>query len=159
LKTFEFSQNTIQDEAAIDIASSPDFVAAIYRDVEKWGEIFPATIELAKVVQTGENWKEIEVTHKQEGCVPNTLFDLSETEIGLQESKHKFDASFINRFEPAADGGTHYVIRSSISLKGIYKILKPFLIGYVHRQALKRMQEYVLEPMKIAAERSFPGLR
>jgi hypothetical protein len=34
------------------------------------------------------NWKEIEVTHKKGGCVPNTLFDLSDTAIGLKESKH-----------------------------------------------------------------------
>lgn len=152
MREFVIPPRTIQTTASIHIAAPPERVASIYRDVDKWDETFPLTIACAEVIKTGDNWKEIEVTHKQEGCVSNTLIDLSETEIGLQESKHKFDASFLNRFEPA-DGGTRYVIRSYVSPKGIYKILKPFLIGYVHRQALKQMRNYVLEPLKIAAER------
>jgi hypothetical protein len=152
-REFQIPGSTIETEAAIDIAAPPDQVAGIYRDVEKWGETFPATIEHAKVIKTGEKWQEIEVNHKQEGCVPNTLYDLSATEIGLKESKHKFNASFVNTFEPAPGGGTHYVIHSYISLKGIYKVFEPFLKGYVRRQSLKSMKEYVLDPLKTAAEK------
>lgn len=147
-------QNAIQAEAAIDIDAPPEQVAAVYRDVEKWGETFPATIERAQITQAGDNWKQIQVTHKLEGCVPNTLIDLSDTEIGLEESKKKFDASFLNHFLPAADGGTRYVIHAYVHLKGIYSVLKPFLKGYVRRQMLRQMQRYVLDPLKAAAEKN-----
>ena len=57
-------QNAIQTEAAIDIDAPPEQVAAVYRDVEKWCETFPATIEWAQITQTGDNWKQIQVAHK-----------------------------------------------------------------------------------------------
>lgn len=153
-REFRVPNHAIETEAAIDIAAPPQHVASIYRDIDQWGETFPATIASARVIETGENWKQIEVTHKQEGCVPNTLFELSDTEIGLNESKQKFNASFLNQFEPAPGGGTHYVIRGYFSLKGIYKVLKPFLKGYVRRQSLKGMKDYVLVPLKTAAEKT-----
>lgn len=151
-KTFAIPPGVLQAQASIDIAASPETVAALYRNVEKWSEIYPATIAGARCVRSGERWQEIEVTHKQEGSVPNTLFELSDTEIGLEEHKKKFDAWFINRFLPAANGSTHYIIQGYIRLKGIYQLLKPFLKGYVHRQTVKRMRDYVLEPLKAAAE-------
>jgi hypothetical protein len=150
---FQIPKDTIESEAAINIAAPPERVACIYHDVDKWGETFPATIEHAKVIKTGDKWQEIEVEHKQEGCVPNTLYDLSPTQIGLKESKPKFNASFLNTFFPAPGGGTRYVIHAYVSPKGIYKILKPFLKGYVHRQSLKSMKAYVLDPLKAAAEK------
>jgi hypothetical protein len=153
MREFQVSPHAIEEEAAIDIAAPPEHVAAVYRDVAKWGDTFPATIESARVIQTGKNWKEIEVAHKEEGRVPNTLIDLSATEIGLKESKKKFDASFLNRFERASNGGTHYVIHAFISPKGIYKLLKPFLAGYVRHQTLKQMSNFVLGPLKIAVEK------
>ncbi len=83
--------------------------------------------------------------------MPNTLIDLSENEIGLEESKKRFNASFLNQFL-AAGGGTHYVIHAYVQLKGIYRWIKPLLKGYVRRQTSKSMQAYVLEPLKKAAE-------
>jgi hypothetical protein len=153
VREFVIPANAIRAQAAIDIAASPEHSAAVYRNIEKWNETFPATIEHARVVETGDNWKEIEVAHKKEGRVPNTLIFLSDTEIGLEERKHAFNASFLNQFEPAPHGGTHYVITAYISLNGIYKVLKPFLKSYVHRQALKQMKSYVLDPLKRAAEK------
>ena len=128
-------------------------MAEIYRDVEHWGKTFPATIEYARVIETGDNWKQIEVDHKKEGRVPNTLIDLSPTAIGFKESKKRFNAGFLNRFERTANGGTHYVVHAYVSPKGIYKLLKPILAGYVHRQMLKQVRSYVLEPLKVAAEK------
>ena len=156
IREFVPSEKAIQTQAAIDIAAPPARVAAIYRDVKKWGETFPATIERARVIETDENWQQIEVTHKMEGRVPNTLIFLSDTEIGLEESKKKFDASFINQFNPAPGGATHYIITSYVDLKGIYKLLKPFIEDYVHHQALKQMEQCVLEPLKTAAEKVGP---
>lgn len=155
MREFLLPHDAIQAEAEINIAAPPEHVAAVYRDVEKWSNTFSATIESAHITKIGDNWKWIEVTHKKEGRVPNTLFDLSDTEIGLEESKKKFSASFLNHFEPAVDGGTRYIIRAYISLKGIYKILKPLLRGYVRRQTLEQMRRYVLHPLKTAAEKSY----
>jgi hypothetical protein len=64
----------------------------------------------------------------------------------------------VNRFEPGADGGTHFVIDAYISLKGIYKVLRPFLRSYVRRKALEQMRRYVLEPLKRAAEAEWGGV-
>jgi hypothetical protein len=153
MRKFLPAKNAIQAQAAINIAEPPEHVAAVYRAVEKWSDIFPATIEHARVIKTGDNWARVEVTHRMEGRVPNTLYFLSDIEIGLEESKRLFNASFLNRFEPAAGGGTHFIITAYISLKGIYKVLTPFLTGYVRRQALKQMKRYVLEPLKNAVEK------
>jgi hypothetical protein len=153
MRQFVPSQKAIQVEAAIDIAAPPKQVAAVYAEVEKWGETFPATIAHARVIETGDNWKQIEVAHKRAGCVPNTLIVLSDTEIGLEESKARFHASFRNQFEPGAKGGTRYVITAYISLKGVYKVLKPFVKPYGRRQALKQMKSYMLDPLKIAVEK------
>ena len=152
MREFIPPQDAIQAEAAIDIAAPPEHVAALYRDVESWGATFPATIEQARVIETGDNWLRIEVAHKNEGRVPNILLLLSDTVIGLEESKKAFNASFLNRFEPGAKEGTHFVTTAYITLKGFYKMLKPFLKGYVRQQALKQMKRYVLEPLKTAAE-------
>ena len=153
MRKFEPFHDSVQAQAAVDIAAPPRHVAAIYREAEKWSETFPATIARAQVTETGDNWKQIEVTHKTEGRVPNTLIFLSDTEIGLEESKKRFHASFLNQVEPGANGGMHYVITAYISLNGIYKALKPFIKGYVRRQARQQMKKYVLEPLKIAAEK------
>jgi hypothetical protein len=154
MREFRPLRHAIKAQAAIDIAVPPKSVAALYCAVEKWGETFPATIEKAQVIQTGDNWEQIEVIHKSEGRVPNTLIFLSDTEVGLEESKKRFDASFLNRFELAVGGGTHYVITAYISPKGIYRVLKPFLKAYVRRKALNQMKSYVLDPLKTAAEKA-----
>jgi hypothetical protein len=121
MREFIPPRHAITTQAAIDIAAAPEFVAALYRNVEKWEETFPATIAKAQVIQTGDNWEQVEVSHKREGRVPNTLIFLSDTEVGLEESKQRFDAKFLNKFEPAGGGGTHYVITAYISPKGIYR--------------------------------------
>lgn len=87
-----------------------------------------------------------------EGRVPNTLIFLSETEIALEESKKRFNAVFLNQFLPMAQRGTHYMITAYITLKGIYRIMKLFVKHYVRGQALKQMEQYVLAPLKTAAE-------
>jgi hypothetical protein len=64
MRKFAPNPHAIKAQAAIDIAAAPEQVAAIYRDVEKWGET-SGTIERAQVSRpaiTGQ----IEVTHKME---------------------------------------------------------------------------------------------
>jgi hypothetical protein len=153
MREFVPPAHAIRAQTATDIAAPPEYVAALYRDVEKWSETFPATIAHAQVTETGDNWQEIEVDHKKEGQVPNTLIFLSNTEIGLEERKQIYNASFLNKFEPATQGGTRYILTAYISLNGIFKVLKPFLKSYVHGQALKQMKNYVLDPLKMAAEK------
>lgn len=155
VQLFSIPEDGIRSEAWIDIAVLPEQAAIVYRDVENWGKIFPATIAYAQVVRTGEHWQVIEVAHKQEGRVPNTLFNLSETEIGLVEHKKKFDAWFLNRFLPAANGGTRCTIIGSVRLKGFYRLVTPLLRSYVRRQTVERMRHYVLEPLKSAAEQKY----
>jgi hypothetical protein len=152
-------EDAIEEVASIDIAASPEQVAAVYRNVDNWGSTFPDTIQSAHVVKEGDNWKQIEVEHRYEGRVANTLIDLSPTEIALQESKKKFEATFLNRFEPTAEGETHYVIHAYVSLKGIYKLLKPLLKGYVQRQTLEQVRSFVLIPIKTAAEKRVDSQR
>jgi hypothetical protein len=43
------------DVAAIDIVAPPEKIFGRYRDVEKWGETFLATIDHAELIKTGEN--------------------------------------------------------------------------------------------------------
>jgi hypothetical protein len=153
MRKFEPSHDAIHAQTALDIAATPKHVAAVYCEVERWGEIFPATIKRAQVTETGDNWKQIEVTHKNEGNVLNTLILISDSEIGLEESKKRYNASFLNQFEPGVNGCTHYVITAYISLKGIYKALQPCIKGYVRWQARRQMKKYVLDPLKISAEK------
>ena len=142
----------IQTRVSIEINAAPKQVADVYCDVSRWHTTFPATIEHARVVNTGANWQQIEVSHKQEGRVPNTLFFLSDTTIGLTERKKHFDATFLNQFEAADNETTHYVITSYVKLRGLYRVLRPFLVHYVQRRSRDQMRAYVLEPLKAAVE-------
>jgi len=144
----------IHVHAAIHIQAQPEVVAAIYCDVDKWGMTFPATIERARIVSTNGTRQQVEVTHKMEGIVPNTLIRCSPTQLWLEESKHKFSAGFLNEFKAAPDGGTDYEITAYVRPRGAYRLLEPFLKAYVRKRALAQMRAYVLEPLKAAAERT-----
>lgn len=146
--------NAIHVHAAIHIEAQPELVAAIYRDVDRWGTTFPATIEKARVISTNGTRQQVEVTHKTEGIVSNTLIRRSPTQLWLEENKHKFSASFLNEFKAAANGGTNYEITAHVRPKGAYRLLEPFLKAYVRRRALTQIRAYVLEPLKAAAERT-----
>jgi hypothetical protein len=156
MRKFEIPRNAIQAEASIEIDAPPERAAQIYLDVDKWGQTFPATINRARVVKAGDNWKQIEVDHKTEGHVPNTLTVISANEIGLEENKKLFDASFLNRFEPNGNSRTCYTVKAFVGLNSPYKYFKPFLIGYVRRRALNMVRNYVLKPLKVAAENKLP---
>lgn len=154
IRKFQVPKRVIQTRVEMDIDAPPEKVASLYGDVDRWSELYPATIAHAVVVKSGDNWKEVEVSHKIEGCVPNLLIYLSATCIGLEEHKHMFDAWFLNDFQSAGGGSkTRYVITSYIRSKGFFRLMMPFLTGYIHRQSRLQMTDYVLLPIKSAIEK------
>ena len=52
----------------------------------RWDVTFPATIG-ARVIETGDNWQQVEVAHRMNGRVPNALIFLSDTEIELRSEE------------------------------------------------------------------------
>jgi hypothetical protein len=88
----------------------------------------------------------VEVDHRQ-GKVLNVISDLSPDRVALWESKRRYDATFVNSFEPAP-AGTRYHVSADVELKGSARWLAPFLHRYIRRQ----IRRYVLEPMRRAAE-------
>lgn len=82
----------------------------------------------------------------------NILTAVSAEEIRLEEFKKRYDAVFLNRFE-AVPEGTRYTLVGDISLKGLYRLLAPFLKGYIRKQ----MSKWVLEPVKTRAEAQGSG--
>ena len=96
----------------------------------------------------------VEVDHRTAGRAINVIRPLSARIIELEEHKPKYDATFVNRFEPAEDG-TRYTVVADIRLRMPYALLAPFVKGYVRRI----VRRYVLEPMRDAAERDSDAVR
>jgi hypothetical protein len=132
---------------SIIIAADPSTVKKQYLDYVNWSQLFPLTIRRAKLIKEENGALTVEVDHRYEGKVINVLTILSPEEIKLQEFKPKFDAVFINRFE-RVPAGTLYTITANVSLKGIFKVAAPFVLGLIK----KRMLNYVLYPMKKYSE-------
>jgi hypothetical protein len=121
-------------------------VAQLYRDYSNWAQLFPATIHNTHLVRAEGNRTELAIDHR-EGLVPNIMTVISANRIDLWESKHGYDANFVNLFEEIPEG-TRYTVLADIRLKGIRRLLSPLLKGYIRRQIMR----YVLMPMKTAAE-------
>jgi hypothetical protein len=135
----------LHEELEIMINASPQQVAAIYRNYDQWPNVFP-TIKSVRLVREDAGKKVLEIEHL-EGRVTNILTFVSPLEIRLEEWKKRYDARFLSRFDPVSTG-TRYSITANVWLKGIAKLLEPFLGGYIRRQILR----YSLEPVKRAAE-------
>lgn len=138
----------LQARAEIEVHAAPSVVAALYRDYAGWPELFPATIRGVRLLRIENGRTHLEVHHR-EGKVVNVMTDVSDARIDLWEAKRRYDATFVNRFEPTADG-TRYVVEADVRLKGAARLLTPFLGPLVRRQ----LRRYVLEPVRRAAERS-----
>jgi len=136
----------LHEEAEVLIHAPPAQVAALYRDFSGWPRLFPATIRGVRLVRREPQRVTVEVDHRQ-GTVVNVMSDLSPGRIALWESKRRYDATFVNSFEPAPIG-TRYHVTADVELKGPARWLAPFLHRYIRRQ----IQHYVLEPMRRAAE-------
>lgn len=120
-------------------------VIAVYRDYTNWPKIFP-TIKAVRLLCEEPNKITLEIDHR-EGLVANILTFISSEDIKLEEFKKKYDATFLNRFEAVSEG-TRYTLIGDISIKPPYKVLAPFLKGYISKQ----MKKFVLEPVKTRAE-------
>jgi hypothetical protein len=133
-------------EASIIIRAPRALVAQLYRDYQSWPQLFPATIRGVRLVRAEADRTTLVIDHR-EGPVINILSEVSPNRVDLWESKRLYDGTFVNRFDPVPEG-TRYTVSAEIVLKGLARLLDPFLSGYIRRQ----LTRYVLEPMRCAAE-------
>lgn len=139
---------------ALVIHAAPERLAALYLDYENWSRLFSATIRGVRRLEEQHGDITVEVGHKAEGRVVNIIRPMSPTVIVLEELKPRFNATFVNRFE-RAEQGTRYVLDADIRFRLPYALIAPLLRGLVRR----RMRRFVLEPMRLAAERERPRRR
>jgi hypothetical protein len=140
--------NTIDAVVSEHVNAPADRVRALYRDPDNWARLFPATIRGARVVRREGDATVVEVDHV-EGKVVNILRDISSTRIDLVEFKRRYDATFVNEFIPEGEG-MRYRLTASVRLKWPYWLAAPFVKPLV----LARMRRYIVEPLKVAAERT-----
>ena len=140
---------TVHASESLLVRAPAERLAALYMDHAHWNRLFPATIRGTRLLRQAPDETVVEVDHRTEGPVTNVIRPLSPTAIELDEFKPKFDATFVNRFEPVAEG-TRYVVDAEVRLRMPYAIVAPLVGGLVRR----RVRRYVLEPMRAAAEAS-----
>lgn len=138
----------VRTVVSTEINAPPELVAALYADWAEWPRLFPLTIRGVRILADDGQRKTIEVDHATEGKVVNIMMVVSPHEVRLEESKRRFDARFINRFE-AAGHGTRYSIVAEVQLKGVARALAPLAPPIVR----ERLNRFVLEPVRAAAER------
>lgn len=135
-------------EASIIIRAPQTHVAQLYRDYERWPQLFPATIRGVRLIRSEGAKTELEINHR-EGRIPNVMTEVGPDRVDLWEAKRRYEGNFVNRFEVVPEG-TRYTVEADIKLKGAAKLLGPLLGVYIRRQILR----YVLAPMRVAAETS-----
>ena len=143
--TAKWSDGMLHVETSTTIQAPQTRVVEIYKDYRNWPKLFP-TIKAVRLVREEPGRKILEIDH-EEGQVINILTLVSPEEVELEEFKKNYDGKFTNRFE-AVPGGTRFTVAADISLKGCYKLLAPFLDGYIRKQ----ITVFVLDPVKKLAE-------
>jgi ribosome-associated toxin RatA of RatAB toxin-antitoxin module len=124
----------------------PERAYDIYADYAGWPQVFP-TISAVRLVSRAGNSVVLEVDHRTEGKVRNELVLQPKGQLELRESKRRYDARFINWFDPV-NAGTQVSVTGDIRLKGFARLLAPLLGRYARRL----IQRFTLQPIKIAAE-------
>jgi hypothetical protein len=132
-------------DATTVIKAPKETVSDLYAEYTNWPSLFP-TIKGVRLIHQEASKKILEIDHV-EGKVINEMVVRSPDEIDLWEVKRRYTARFLNRFE-SIPGGTRFAVSGEIHLKGIAKLLQPFLRGYVRRQ----MERWQLQPVKAEAE-------
>lgn len=140
-------------ETSTTIRAPAERLVARYLDVAHWPQLFPATIRGTRLLRRDGNTLFVEVDHRAAGFVINVIRQRSADTIELEEHKPRYDATFINRFQPTP-AGTRYSVVADIRLRLPYALLAPFVKRYVRRS----VRRYVLEPMRHAAERDSTGV-
>ena len=135
-------------EAATVVRAPPDRVRALYLDFAHWPALFPATIAGTRLLRREGDALAVEVQHRTEGRVLNRLRPCGPDAVELWESKRRYEATFLNRFDADA-AGTRYTVVAAVRLRWPYALLGPLLRPVV-RRALRRS---VLAPVRAAAER------
>ena len=144
--------STVCVREAMTIRAAPEKAAALYLDYAGWPRLFPATIRGVRFLRERSGEITVEVDHRTEGLVVNVIRPESPTVIVLDELKPRFGATFINRFD-ASPAGTRYTVDAEVRFRGVYAVVAPVLRGIVRR----RIRQFVLEPMRVAAERGSSG--
>jgi polyketide cyclase/dehydrase/lipid transport protein len=132
-------------EIATFVEAPREIVAAVYGEYENWPRLFPTIHGVRLVSQRGTKFV-LAVDHA-EGEVVNEMIVRWPAEIDVRETKRHYDARFLNLFE-SAPGGTTFTVRGEIRLKGVARLLRPFLKGYA-RRLMWRLQ---VTPVKEEAE-------
>jgi hypothetical protein len=135
----------LQVEVSTTVQAPRETVLGVYADHQGWPRLFP-TISGVRLLRREGPKLVLEVDHVQ-GKVINELTVRPPAALDLREVKRRYIARFHNRFE-AVPGGTQFMVRGEIHLKGWASLLQPFLRGYVRRQ----MQRLQLQPVKAEAE-------
>jgi hypothetical protein len=139
---------TVHESVSMKIAAPPERLASLYLDYAGWPRLWPDTIRGVRLIRRDASGTVVEVDHRTAGHVLNIIHPRSSTEIELSEMKPKFDATFVNRFEPIR-AGTRYRVIAIVRLKPPYRVLGPFIHGIVRRM----IRRYVLAPMRTFVER------
>ncbi len=142
---------SVRVREALVVRARPDRLAALYLDYASWPELFPVTIRGVRWLEEHDGDITVEVDHRAEGRVVNIIRPMSASVIALEEFKRRYDATFVNRFESVLEG-TRYILDAEIRFRMPYALVAPLLRGVVRR----RLQQYVLEPMRVIAEQERP---
>jgi polyketide cyclase/dehydrase/lipid transport protein len=135
----------MQVVASTTVSAPKATVWDVYGDYPSWPRLFP-TINGVRLLRRDGATLVLEIDHI-EGTVVNELLVRPPDEISLSEVHRRFDALFCNRFE-TIPGGTRFTVTGEFHLKGLAKLLQPFLRGYARR----RMGRLQLQPVKAEAE-------
>lgn len=137
-------------QTSVVVHASPQLVREVYADYSGWPGLFP-TISAVRVRERRGTTVVLEIDHV-EGTVVNELTLTTAGDLVLREVKRRYDAVFVNEFDPIPQG-TLFTVRGELWFKGIPRLLEPGLAWYVRRQ-MRRLQ---LEPVKARAEARVSG--
>lgn len=138
---------TVRTRVTTTVGAPPDRLVALLLDYAHWARVFPETIAGAELVRRDGPSLVVLVQHRREGRVLNVLTNCGDGIVALREYKHRYNATFVNRFARTA-GGTRFTIDAEVRIKRPFSAVAPLLRGVVER-ALRR---HTMEPLRAAAE-------
>ena len=134
----------IHAEVVARVSGTPDEVAQMLFDIERWPTLFPVTIRAVRVAERDGTRTVVEVEHRA-GRVRNVLIAVSSREAVVEEWKPRYRARFRYRFD-AEGHHTRLALTGEIWLERWATVLEPLLGRHVRRQ----MRKYVVEPIQRA---------